>query len=84
MCYKNQVGQTIKLGFEGNLIHVFSKENERNLEYILEENYLVGYNDIEGHDAVVEGQFKDGKVESTKSNEDVAVEDKKEETPIEK
>ncbi len=67
--YKNQVGQTIKLGFEGNLIHVFSKENERNLEFICEENYLVGYNDIEGHNAVVQGQYVDGKIESAQAEE---------------
>ena len=67
--YKNQVGQTIKLGFEGNLIHVFSKENERNLEFICEENYLVGYNDIEGHKAVVQGQYVDGKIEPAQAEE---------------
>ena len=39
--YVNYVGQTIKLGFSGNLVHLFSKENERNLEFIKEENYHV-------------------------------------------
>ncbi len=40
--YTNYVGQTIKLGFTGNLVHLFSKENERNLEYINEPDYHVG------------------------------------------
>ncbi len=35
--YVNYVGQTIKLGFTGNLVHLFSKENERNLEFLDEE-----------------------------------------------
>ena len=39
--YVNYVGQKIKLGFTGNLVHLFSKENERNLEYINEANYHV-------------------------------------------
>ncbi len=37
--YINQVGQKIKLGFTGNLINLFSKENDKNLEYILEDDY---------------------------------------------
>lgn len=35
--YVNYVGQTIKLGFTGNVVHLFSKENDRNLEFINEE-----------------------------------------------
>ena len=35
--YVNYVGQTIKLGFSGSHVHLFSKENERNLEFINEE-----------------------------------------------
>jgi multiple sugar transport system ATP-binding protein len=38
--YVDYVGQNIKLGFPGNLVHVFSKKNERNLEYNLEDNYV--------------------------------------------
>ena len=38
--YVDYVGQNIKLGFPGNLVHLFSKKNERNLEYILEDNYV--------------------------------------------
>ena len=35
--YVNYVGQTIKLGFSGSHVHLFSNENERNLEFINEE-----------------------------------------------
>ncbi len=34
--YVNNVGNTIKLSFTGDIVHLFSKENERNLEYINE------------------------------------------------
>ena len=37
--YTNYVGQTIKLEFTGSLVHVFSKENEKNLEYFNEVSY---------------------------------------------
>ena len=30
---------TIKLEFTGNNVHLFSKENEKNLEYFLEKGY---------------------------------------------
>ena len=35
------VGKNIKIQFSGELVNLFSKENERNLEYIDEENYHV-------------------------------------------
>ena len=35
--YVDYVGQNIKLGFDGNLIHLFSNYNDRNLEFIDEE-----------------------------------------------
>ena len=35
--YVDYVGQNIKLGFDGNLVHVFSNYNDRNLEFIDEE-----------------------------------------------
>ena len=35
--YVNYVGKTIKLGFNGGLVHLFSNENDRNLEFINEE-----------------------------------------------
>jgi multiple sugar transport system ATP-binding protein len=35
--YVNYVGKTIKLGFNGGLVHLFSNENDRNLEYLNEE-----------------------------------------------
>ena len=38
--YVNYVGQTIKLGFNGSHVHLFSKENDRNLEF-LDEEYLI-------------------------------------------
>ena len=34
--YKNYVNQELCFGFNGNVVHMFSKENERNLEYALE------------------------------------------------
>ena len=37
--YTNYVGQKIKLEFTGSLVHVFSKENEKNLEYFNEGSY---------------------------------------------
>ena len=37
--YTNYVGMTINLEFTGNNIHLFSKENEKNLEYFLEKGY---------------------------------------------
>ena len=37
--YVNYVGQSIKLGFTGNLVHLFSNENERNLEFLNDETY---------------------------------------------
>ncbi len=38
--YVNYVGQTIKLGFNGSHVHLFSKEDDRNLEF-LDEEYLI-------------------------------------------
>jgi len=35
--YVNYVGQSIKLGFNGALVHLFSNENDRNLEFLNEE-----------------------------------------------
>ncbi len=35
--YVNYVGQNIKLGFNGSHVHLFSKINERNLEFVNEE-----------------------------------------------
>ena len=37
--YTDYVGMTIKLEFTGNNVHLFSKENEKNLEYFLEKSY---------------------------------------------
>ncbi len=37
--YTDYVGMTIKLEFTGNNVHLFSKENEKNLEYFLEKGY---------------------------------------------
>ena len=37
--YTDYVGRTIKLEFTGNNVHLFSKENEKNLEYFLEKSY---------------------------------------------
>ena len=34
--YVNYVGQSIKLGFNGALVHLFSNENDRNLEFLNE------------------------------------------------
>ncbi len=34
--YKNYMNQELCFGFNGNVIHMFSKENEKNLEYALE------------------------------------------------
>lgn len=31
--YKNYVGKTLKFGFNGNVVHMFSKETENNLEF---------------------------------------------------
>ena len=38
--YVNYVGQNIKLGFTGNLVHLFSKENDRNLEFLNDNSYM--------------------------------------------
>ena len=34
--YKNYVGMNLKFGFTGNVVHMFSIDNEYNLEYIEE------------------------------------------------
>ncbi len=34
--YKNYVNQELCFGFNGNVVHMFSKENEKNLEFALE------------------------------------------------
>ena len=37
--FNDYVGKTIKLEFTGNLVHLFSKENDKNLEYFNEKGY---------------------------------------------
>ena len=39
--YVDYVGQNIKLGFTGNLVHIFSKSgSERNLEFLNDNSYM--------------------------------------------
>ena len=37
--YNDYVGKTVKLEFTGNLVHLFSLENDKNLEFINENVY---------------------------------------------
>ena len=57
--YTNFVGQTIKLEFTGSLVQVFSKENEKNLEYFLEPNFNELHVEAPSSEVVVDEPVKE-------------------------
>ena len=78
--YVNYVGQTIKLGFNGSHVHLFSKEDDRNLEF-LDEEYLIDPRLAALKEAEAKENALDEQpiVEKTSEEGDPAVE----ETPVE-
>ena len=65
--YVNYVGQSIKLGFNGALVHLFSNENDRNLEFLNEE-YQEDPREVERREAL-KGEKTEAVAEETKTVE---------------